>query len=276
MNSQEIIYHEVDSGFILGVKRLIQEFFNKRQLFVVLLWTALSKRYRGSYIGLFWTLLNPFFHMLSLALIFPLIIRFRMENYILYLFSGILAWSMISTSVIGGSESILTYRSFIRKVYVPKIIFPIVTISVELINTFAAIIILHLIALAFHFHIHTNLLYLAAALALTFLFSVAVASITSVLTVYFRDIRYILGVVMQPLFYLSAIIFPVSVLPEKYRYLIEFNIFYQFVRLFHQAIYFGHQAEWLYFAKPFFLMCFLFSIALYIHQKYDRRLVYRV
>lgn len=276
MNSQEIIYREVNSGFISGVRQLLQELFNKRRLLIMLLLTALNKRYKGSYIGFFWTLLNPFFHMLSLALVFPLIVRFRMDNYVIYLFSGTLAWSMISASIVGGGESILANSSFIRKIYVPKIIFPIVRVSVELVNSLAVIIILHFIAMVFHFKIHTNLLYLAAAIALTFWFSVAMASITSVLTVYFRDIKHILAVLMQPLFYLSAIIFPVSLLPEKYRYLIEFNFFYQFVRLFHQAIYYGNQAQWVYFAKPFLLACLLSVIALYIHQKLDRSLVYRV
>jgi ABC-type polysaccharide/polyol phosphate export permease len=261
---------------IAGSIQLLKGLLNKRQLFLELVASILRKRYKGSYLGVFWTMLNPLMTMFGLALVFPLIIKFRMDDYIIYLFSGILAWNMISTSVVGGGDAILANQGFIRKVYLPKLIFPIVLVSAELVNTVVTAMMLHVIALIFDFSINTNIFYLLAAIVLTYLFGICVAAITSVLVVYYRDVKYMLGVVMQTLFYLSAIIFPITLLPEKYRFFMEFNVFYQFVRLFHQAIYYGDTSDWSLFAIPVIVVCVMFFLVILLHQKVDRYVVYRL
>lgn len=277
MTKADVVYSaETQKNPIIGSIQLIKELFKMRQLFTVLLSSTLHKRYKGSYLGVFWTMLNPLMTMLGLALVLPLIIKFRMDDYIIYLFSGILAWGMISTSVVGGGSAILANQSFVRKVYLPKLIFPIVLVSAELVNVVITAVVLHIIAMMFGISVNTDILYLLSAIVLIYLFGICLASITSVLTVYFRDMKYLLSVVMQTLFYLSAIIFPITLLPEKYKMLMEFNPFYQFVRLFHQAIYYGETADWSYFLTPMIIVCVMFLLVILIHQKVDRYLVYRL
>ncbi len=277
MSQEEIVYSaSVRQNPLRGSLQLLEEIWNKRQLLVVLLQAGLRQRYKGSYLGVLWTMLNPLMMMLGLAIVFPLIIKFKMENYIVYLFSGIVAWGMISSSVVGGSDSILANQGFLRKVYVPKILFPIISVSVELVNFIVTIVVLHFIALIFGFSISTDVVYLAAATVLTYLFGISLAGITSILVVYFRDLKFMMGNLMQTLFYLSAVIFPVSLLPEKYQFLMEFNIFYQFVRLFHQAIYEPGAGDWAYFTIPLILVASMLTLVVYLHQKLDSQLMYRI
>ena len=263
MKRSTVIYKSApDEGIKEGLINLLTYLFSMRYIFYVLLKGNIKKRYKGSYLGVLWALLNPIISMLGMAIIFPLIVKFKMENYLIYLFSGILIWGFISSATVSGGDAILGNQSLARKIYIPKIIFPYVVVSSEAINLLIATFAFHLIALAFGLHIETNLTYLCCAIVVSYMFGLGVASITSVVIVYYRDIKYIMGVIMQSLFFVSAIIFPVSVIPEKYVHYLEMNPFYHYVRLFHEAIYSGASADWRYFIPPVLISIFLmFSLS---------------
>jgi ABC-type polysaccharide/polyol phosphate export permease len=215
----------------------IRSLFIYRYAFFNFVSTTLSSRYRRSAIGFFWSLLNPLFTMIIMAVVFSSLYKLPFAQFSLYLFSGLLPWNLITASLQGGSMSIIGAESFLKKVYIPKMLFPMVTIGVELVNFSFNLISLFILAIFFGAKLGWSLLLLPFALLLLVLFLLGIVLIASVLTVFFRDFSHILQVGLVGLFYLTPIMYPISLLSGKLLTVIKFNPFYYFIVLFHNIIY---------------------------------------
>ena len=257
----------------VGLLQYLRSLRSFRFVFSNLLIFRLIRRYQDSTLGILWAAMTP---LLMMAIIFPLIMRYRVEGYLTYLFSGILSWGLLSASMTSASEALLTNKGIIKKVYLPKIIFPASSIAMETVNFTLVALVLHVVLVVFGQSVHTDWLYLLCAMLLQALFCFGIASIVSVVVTYFRDLKHILGVVMQAFFYLTPIIYPITAIPEQYRSLMELNPFYLFVRLFHQAIYFGEAADWSFFALPLIVALATVILGVLIQYKFDRIIMYRL
>ncbi|MCW8884415.1 MAG: ABC transporter permease [Motiliproteus sp.] len=258
-----------------GFKVFVRELYSSRRIFFILVKNFVFKRYKGSYLGVLWTLMNPVLSMVGLALVFPLLLKFKVNDYVIFLFSGVLAWGLIFGSVVYGSDSIYDNQGLIEKIYIPKIIFPLVTVTGELVNLLFAAAGLHFVMLVFGYDINTSFLYLFFAIVVLYLFCVGVASIVSVAVIYFRDLKHMMSILMQTFFYLSVIIFPIILIPEQYRFYFDFNPFYQYIRLFHQAIYVGVNPDWGLFILPVLLSILTVFVGVLIQYRQDRIIIYR-
>jgi len=266
----------VEGGLFQGLADQIRDLYGCRSLVAQLYRYRLKERYHGSGLGLLWTLVNPLLMMAGLALIFPLLIRVSMADYILYLFAGITTWGLISGAVAGGGESVLSNAGLIRRIYVPRQVFPFVTVLIEITNLAVALIALHLIGVLFGLHISTKLSYLVAAIFVTGFFVIGVAYIFSILVVYFRDLKHIMGVGLQAIFYVTPIIYPVTMLPENAQAIMEWNPFFQFVRLFQLAIYSPAAADWSFFAIPGLIAAAVLLAGMLMQWRFGRVLIYRL
>lgn len=220
--------------------------------------------------------MTPLLMMTVMAFIFPLILRFRVDDYLTYLFSGVLSWGFMSAAINGTSQVLLNQKGMVKKIYLPKIIFPASSIAVEAINFSMVSLVLHIVLAAFGKNIHTNWMYMLCAMFVQALFCFGVAAIICVMATYFRDLKHILGVVMQACFYLTPIIYPVTVIPEQYLPLAELNPFYLFVRLFHQAIYIGAAADWTMLILPTVIALIAAILGILVQYKFDRVIMYRL
>jgi len=155
-------------------------------------------------------------------------------------------------------------------------LYPTVIIAVEFANFVLVMVALHFVALAFSFDVNTHLLYLLAAIVVTLIFCIGVASLLSLFVVYYRDVKQVLEMVVQGLFYLTPIIYPITMIPERFHSLMEFNVMFQFVRIFHHAIYSPIPPIWGDMVVPTLLAVITFSTGLVLHRRLGRQLVFRV
>jgi ABC-type polysaccharide/polyol phosphate export permease len=199
----------------------------------------LRARYRRSAIGFLWSLLNPLFTMTIMAIVFSSIFKSSITNFSIYIFSGLLPWTMISNSVLTGAASIVQGEAYLKKMYVPKLIFPLVIVGVEVVNFLLSMLSLFFLAALLGAKISWGLLTLPMALLLTALFLFGLVLILSILTVYFRDLSHILQITFTGLFYLTPIVYQVEFLSNNpfLMKLIKLNPFFYFVELFHIIIY---------------------------------------
>jgi len=203
--------------------------------------SILRARYRRSAIGFLWSLLNPLLTMAIMAVVFSSIFHNAVANFSIYLFSGLLPWTLISNSLLNGSLSIVQGEAYLKKVYVPKLIFPLVTVGVEVVNFLLSLISLFFLAILLGAKVSWALLSLPIALLLTALFLLGVVLILGILTVYFRDLSHIVQIAMTGLFYLTPIVYQTNVLQptSKLLILIKLSPLYYYVDLFHAIIYNG-------------------------------------
>lgn len=264
------------SGLIDFVSRNIRELTVYRYALFNFISTNLSSRYRRSAIGFLWSLLNPLFTMVIMALVFSSLYKFPFSQFSLYLFSGLLPWNLITSSLLGGSMSIINAESYLKKVYIPKIIFPLVTLGVEITNFLFSLISLFVLSLFFGAKLGWSILLLPFALLLLALFILGGILLLSILTVFFRDLSHILQIGLFGLFYLTPILYPISLLSGNLLNLIKLNPFYYFINLFHLIVYEAVLPGWPDWAACIGLTALSLTLGVLVFQKKEQDVIYRL
>jgi ABC-2 type transport system permease protein/lipopolysaccharide transport system permease protein len=226
-----------NAGIVEFLSLNIREIFIFRYSLYNFVSTNLSSRYRRSAIGFLWSLLNPLFTMIIMAVVFSTLYKLSFAQFSLYLFSGLLPWNLITSSLLGGSMAIISAEGYLKKVYIPKIIFPLVTLGVEITNFMFSLVSLFMLAFLFGAKLGWSMLLLPVALLLLSMFLFGLIMLLSILTVFFRDLAHILQIGLLGLFYLTPIIYPLSRISGGLLDVIKFNPFYYFINLFHLIIY---------------------------------------
>lgn len=191
---------------------------NYKELIYFLVHKELRVKYRNSFFGFFWTLLEPLGMMLVYTIVFSMIIRFKVDNYPLFILSGLIPWMFLSNCLNKGSKSLTTNASLIKKIYFPRQIFPLSTVLAHLVNfvpALALVILLALITEGGHLPF-IRLLVLPVIILLQALFVFSITTLLSVMNVFYKDVEIILTVVLRAWMYLSPIIYPLTIVPDQY------------------------------------------------------------
>lgn len=218
---------------------LFQDAYRFRELIWALAIKDLKIRYKRSVLGFFWALLNPLLIMLVLTLVFSTLLRIKIENYSIFLLSMLLPWTFFSQSLSYAVESIVSNAELIKKVRVPKTIFPIAAMLSNLINLFLSLIPLAVIVLILMHSLHWTWLYLPVPLLALSLFTLGATFFFAAANVYYRDVAHILQIVLQLWFYLTPIMFDIKFFPAKYQWIFKLNPLIFVLNGFRLSVYYG-------------------------------------
>jgi len=188
-------------------------------------------KYRKSILGVFWSLLNPLLTMTVISFVFSQIFA-RVGNFPVYLLSGLIIYNFFNESTNLAMRSVIGSEGIIKKIYVPKYIFPLARVISSLVNLLFSLIAFLLVFIVTGAEFQWTMLLLPIPILYTFLFSLGVAMLISSLAVFFRDLTYLYGIVLLMLMYLSAIFFPIDILPDWMVPVIGFNPIYHFITYF--------------------------------------------
>jgi lipopolysaccharide transport system permease protein len=213
-----------------------RELFAYRALIQTLVMRDLKARYRGSALGLLWSLLNPLLHMLIYVLVFSVYMRNDMDRYPAFLLCGLLPWSCLSSSLLMGASSIVEGGSLLKKVFFPPQVLPTVTVIANFVNFLLGIPLLFGVLLSFGVILGWPLLVLPLIMAAQFALTLGLTFIVSAASVHYRDIPQILGHLTTFWFFLSPIIYPAAQVPERFRSLLALNPFTPFVVAYQDAL----------------------------------------
>ncbi|MEA2604238.1 MAG: lipopolysaccharide transport system permease protein [Acidobacteriota bacterium] len=220
----------------------MMEIFRYRDLVLALVSRELKVRYRRSIIGFTWTMLQPLLMMLVLQVVFNSLFRFRLDygNYPVYALSGILFWNFFSQSIVASMNSLKGSAAILRKLPVPKEVFPLATVISGVINLVFALVPLILILVVTHHPITPALLFLPVSILLAALFTLGAGLLLSPLSVFFSDVVELIGVLLSILMYLTPIFYPMKILEgSRYRPLVRFNPVRSILEVFRDPIYLG-------------------------------------
>jgi ABC-type polysaccharide/polyol phosphate export permease len=196
----------------------------------------LTLRYRRTLFGYFWTLLNPILMMTVTAVVFSSLFKLDLRSFAVFLFAGMIPWNLFNASVAQSSSAFIYNESLIKKIYLPKIIFPLsISLSV-LIESFLSFCALLLIILVIGGKFSVALLFIPIAYFLLFIFCFGIALFISVSTVFFRDIQYVIGIALQALFFLTPVIYKKNSLAGKVGWIVDINPIGFFIDLFRYPI----------------------------------------
>ena len=217
----------------------IRNIYAYRDMIYSLVRRELRGRYKGSVLGFLWTYINPLCQVIVYSAVFSVIFRVNIDKFYLYLIIGMMPWTFFSSSVQGGSTCIRAQSDMVKKIYFPREVIPIAYVTSTFVNMLLSFIIVFLAVIisGFGFSL-TTLLYLPLIMIIEYLLALGIAFIVSSITVYFRDLEQIIGVLMMAWIYVTPIMYNMECVPEQYRPLIVLNPMTPIVEVYHQILYY--------------------------------------
>ena len=216
-----------------------QELYKYRWLLEQLIARDLKKKYRKSILGYLWSVLNPLLMMLIMTIVFSKLFRFQIPNYSVYLLSGQLIFTFFGEATSIGMQGILANGAMIKKVYLPKYIFPFSSVLSSFTTMVFSLVALLIVMIATGTPFHGTIILIPVALLYVLVFAIGIGILLSALLVFFRDLNYLWGVFLTAVNYLTPIFYPVDILPEVARKLIILNPLFDYINFFRKIVLYG-------------------------------------
>jgi len=208
-----------------GIKQYWADLWRYRELFYFLAWRDILVRYKQTVIGVAWSVIRPVLTMAVFSVIFGRLAKFPSEGvpYPILVFAAMLPWQLFSNSLSESSNSLITSRNMITKIYFPRLIVPTSSVIVCLVDFLISLAILGVLMIWYNFVPGWRILLLPLFLLLALTTAMGVGFWISALNVKYRDFRYIIPFIVQFGLYISPVGFSSSVVPDKWRLLYSIN-----------------------------------------------------
>ena len=202
---------------------MIKDLYNYRELFKSNIKKEIRGKYKGSFLGILWSFVNPLLSVLVYAIVFPLILKSSQDNYVTFLIVGILPWTWFVTTVNQGTFCILANAGIIKKVYFPREILPISVVTSGMVNFLISCLIIFVFLIVGGIGFSPYILLLPFIIIVQYVLSLGIIFITSAIDVYIRDAEYIINFFVNMLFYATPILYSSEIIPEKMRWIVDIN-----------------------------------------------------
>jgi len=252
----------------------MNELYRYRDLIRALIVRDLTVRYRRSAIGFLWTMLNPLLMMLVMEVVFSKLFRFTLKDYPVYVFSGILFWNFFSQSVVSSMNSLKGHATLLQKLPVPKAIFPIATTLSGVVNLLFALVPLALILIWSGHRMTASLAFLPVGIAVAATFTLGVGLVLSPLAVFFSDVVEMVTVLLTMIMYLTPVFYPISIIPARFRPVVESNPLQIILQVFRAPIYYSTLPDLTYFIRALVAAGIALVLGMAIFRRSADRIAY--
>lgn len=219
--------------------RFFANFSKYRNLLMELVIRDIKIKYRRSILGIFWSFLEPLIFLIALTIIFSTFFAHNISNYPVYLLTGRLIFDLFSKGSKASMTSIYKNASIIKKVYVPKYMYPLGVTFSAFVTFLLSLIVLFIVMLLTNTPFTLYIILGIVPIILLLLFTIGVGLILATITVFFRDIEHLYGVFLTILLYGSAIFYPPEIIPAKYQFILNLNPVFAFISLARDAFLYG-------------------------------------
>lgn len=198
---------------------------------------SIKTRYKRSFLGVAWTMLMPLLTMGVLTLVFSHMFRFEMENYALFVLSGLLAWNFFAQSTTSAIGDLIWSGNLMSRVYVPKSVFAVAAIGTGLVNLGLSLLPYVIICILLRGVLGATILLLPLIVLLTAMFALGVGLLVSAVAVYFPDVTPMYEVLLSAWMYLTPTIYPFEMLPQELRRMLYWNPMVHYVEIFRSLLF---------------------------------------
>lgn len=218
----------------------INTFFQYKDLIKELVSRDIKLKYRRSFLGYIWSVLNPLLIMIVMTVVFSAMFQRNIENYPVYLLCGRMLYEFMTTSTNGAMRSVTGNASLLKKTYIPKYIFTLAKVTSCLIDFIFSLGALFIVMLATGATFHWQILMIPLVILQIYIFCCGLGFLLAQLHVFFRDIQYIYKAVTTAWMYLTPIFYPLEQLPDIVQLLIKsVNPMYYYVAQFRDMVLYG-------------------------------------
>lgn len=221
------------------MNRQIKTFYNYKAL----LWEFVKKdiklKYRNSVLGIIWSMLNPLLVMVVLTFIFSNLFKNKIPNFPIYCLSGKLIYDFFSQSTSQSLTSITGKSSLIKKIYVPKYLYPLSRVISSFIISLISFMPLAIIMIVMNVPLNSLTLFIIYPLLSLFFTALGIGLFLSTVNVFFRDIQHLYSVVLLMIMYMSAIFYSPDIIHAKYAFVLKFNPIFPIISVFRDCLLYG-------------------------------------
>lgn len=218
--------------------KIFKNLYNYREF----LKTSIKKEFRGKYkksfLGVLWSFLNPLFQLAVYALVFPFILRNDVDNYTIFLIVALMPWTFFNMTILQSAACVVTNGGIIKKVYFPREILPISTATSNLLNFLITGILVIVALLISGVGIGTSIIVLPIIILMQYILQLGLSFIFSSITVYVRDVEYLLNVFMMLMFYLSPIVYSADMIPANLLPIFKLNPMFHIIGFYRTILYY--------------------------------------
>jgi len=203
----------------------VRELWNYRELLTFLIWRDIKLRYKQTALGAAWVIIQPLFTMLLFTLFFGKLARMPSDDvpYPLFAYAGLVPWTFFSNALTNSSQSLVGNASLISKVYFPRVYIPAGAVGAGLLDFAIASLLLIPMLVYYQVSLTWRIFLLLPFAMLTTLLALAVGMWLAALNVRYRDVRYAIPFIIQLWLFASPVIYPASLVPTKWRWLLALN-----------------------------------------------------
>ncbi len=195
-------------------------------LITILTKKEIKVRYKNSALGYVWSIANPLMYAIIFYFVFKIVMKFNIKEYSLFLISGLFPWQWISNSITGGAGSFIGNASLIKKVIFPRFFLPLAQVLNDAFHFIVSIPVIIVFLLFYHKMPSLDwLFYFPLMLIPTFIIVYGFSLLVASMNIFFRDIQYIIGLIMTLLFYLTPVFYDMSFVPKRYKNFVLINPF---------------------------------------------------
>ena len=247
----------------------VRELWAHRELLYFMVWRDVKVRYKQTFLGVAWAVLQPLFMMLVFTIFFGRLAGVATDGipYPLFAYAGLVPWTFFSNGVLNSSNSLVGSAGLVTKVYFPRPIVPIAAVFASLVDFALAFVLLLPLIAYYRWPISRGILMIPLLVALIAMFTLAVGLWLSALNVKYRDIRFALPFIIQLWLFLSSVIVPSSTVPPRFQWLLLLNPMSAFIEA-HRAALLGFPFNW-----TALLLASGLTVAAFVYAAYSFRRV---
>lgn len=258
------------------VSAFLPELYSRRNVLRQLVSQQLILRYRRTALGYLWTLINPLLMMSVMAWVFSTLFNADLKTFAVFLFAGMIPWNFFSSVVSQSGTSFVHNEGLIKKIYLPKALFPLSIALAFLIDSLLSFVALFAIILAIGGTLSWAVLFIPAAFLLLFFFALGVALIMSIATVFFRDLQYVILIALQGLFFFTPILYQRDMLGGNIGWLVGLNPVVPYIELFRAPLTHGGLPGTSVIVQAAAISFAAMAIGLSIFLRQEKKIVFRL
>jgi lipopolysaccharide transport system permease protein len=223
----------------------LSELWAYRELLFFLTWRDIRVRYKQAVLGMGWVVLQPLLMTLVFTVFLGVIVRVPSDNvpYPIFAYSGLLLWTFFSGAISGSGNSLVGNAHLITKVYFPRLLVPLASILARMVDLLVALVMLIGLMIYFRVGVSTGLLMAPVMIILLALLALGLGMWTSALNVKYRDVGLALPVFIQLWMFVSPVVYPLTLVPERWRLMYSLNPLVGIIEGFRAAL-FGKSFNW--------------------------------
>ncbi len=248
--------------------KLIWEY---RELLLNLANREITQRYKQSILGYAWVILNPLFQLIVISFVFSSILKIPSLGvpYIIFLSVALLPWNLFSTSLTTSTNVLVNNSSLITKIYFPREILVYATIIAKLVDFFYSCLVLFFFFILYHISITPAVAWLPLIFGIQLIFTVGLSLILAAFNLFYRDIQYLLGLILMLWMYLTPVMYPVEIIPQRFRFVFSLNPMSVIVNAYREVILGKGNPNLNSLSLAFIMSLIVFLIGFYIFKKLE-------